>query len=87
MALSGVVRAEYDQAMQIVTGTVVEGKIVLEGASFPEGTAVVVLARDSEPLVRLSPELLAELDEALAEADREDGLPADAFLESLKKYG
>jgi hypothetical protein len=35
--------------MQIVTGTVVEGKIVVEGVSFPEGTAVVVLAKaDSE---------------------------------------
>jgi hypothetical protein len=73
--------------MQIVTGTVVEGKIVLEGVSFPEGTTVVVLAKDAEPTVRLSPDLLAELDQALAEADCEDGISADTFLESLKKYG
>ncbi|MGB0129508.1 MAG: hypothetical protein WBP72_17845 [Rhodocyclaceae bacterium] len=73
--------------MQIVPGTVVEGKIVLEGASFPEGTTVVVIAKDAEPAVRLSPDLLAELDQALAEADSEDGIPGDTFLESLKKYG
>jgi hypothetical protein len=73
--------------MQIVTGTVVEGKIVLEGVSFPEGTTVVVLAKDAEPTVSLSADLLAELDQALAEADSEDGVPAGTFLESLKKYG
>jgi len=73
--------------MQIVTGTVVGGKIVLEGASLPEGAVVTVLAKDSEAIVRLSPVLQAELDEALDEADREEGISGDEFLERLKKYG
>jgi hypothetical protein len=73
--------------MQIVTGTVVGGKIVLEGASLPEGTVVTVLAKDSEATVRLPPSLQAELEEALDEAEREEGISGDELLEKLKKYG
>ena len=54
--------------MQIVTGTVVEGKVVLDGASLPEGTVVTVVAQQS---VRLPPHLQAELEEAIDDADRE----------------
>ena len=79
--------AAYHHAMQIVTGTVVGGKIVLEGASLPEGTAVTVLAKDSEAAVRLSPSLQAEFEEALDEADREEGIAGEELLERLKKYG
>jgi len=41
--------------MQVATGTIVEGKIVLEGVSLPEGTVVTVFAKDSEATVRLPP--------------------------------
>lgn len=34
--------------MQVVTGTVVGGKVILEGASLPEGTVVTILAKESE---------------------------------------
>lgn len=73
--------------MQIVTGTVVDGKIVLEGVSLPEGTVVTVLAKDSEGIVRLSRSLRAELEEALDEGDREEGIGGDELLERLKRYG
>lgn len=73
--------------MQIATGTVVGGKIVLDGASLPEGTVVTVLANDSEVKIRLSASLQAELEEALDEADRVEGISADELLERLKKYG
>ena len=72
--------------MQVVTGTVVEGKVVLEGASLPEGTVVTILAKDSEATVRLPPKLQAELEEALEEADREEGVPSEELLEKLRKY-
>lgn len=73
--------------MQVATGTVVGGKIVLDGASLPEGTVVTVLANDSEVRVRLSASLQAELEEAIDEADRVEGISADELLERLKKYG
>ena len=73
--------------MQLITGTVVQGKVVLEGASLPEGAHVAVFAKDSDAVVRLLAPLQAELEEALAEADREDGISGDEFLERLRKYG
>lgn len=73
--------------MQVVTGTVVEGKVVLEGVSLPEGTVVTIFAKGSEVTVHLPPALQAELEEALQEADREEGISGDELLEKLQKYG
>jgi len=70
--------------MQVATGTVVEGKIVVEGLSLPEGTLVTVLTRDIEPTVRLSPQEEAELLDALDEADREEGISAEELFERLR---
>ena len=84
--LSTLGAAAYYRVMQIVVGTVVAGKVVLEGASLPEGTVVTVLAKDTDATVRLSPSLQAELEEALDEADREEGISGSELLERLKKY-
>ena len=74
--------------MQLVTGTVVEGKVVLSGATLPEGAVVTVLAQDSQPIVKLPAHLQAELEDALAEADREEGISAEElFSELAKKRG
>ena len=73
--------------MQVATGTVVEGKVILEGVTLPEGTIVTVFAKDSEARVCLSPALQAELEEALEDANREEGISGDALLEKLQKYG
>ncbi len=59
----------------------------MEGVSLPEGTVVTILAKSSEATVRLPPDLQAELEEALAEADREEGISGDELLEKLRKYG
>lgn len=72
--------------MQVVTGTVIGGKIVLEGASLPEGTIVTVFAKDSAATVRLPPALQTELEEALEEADREEGISWDELSRRLQKY-
>lgn len=74
------------QAMQVVTGKVVGGKVVLEGASLPEGTVVTIFAKESEAMVRLPPALQAELEQALEEADGEEGISGDELLEKLRKY-
>ena len=73
--------------MQLFTGTVIGGKVVLEGVSLPDGTVVTIFAKDSEATVRLPPALQAELEEALEEADREEGIPRDDLLDKLRKYG
>ena len=74
--------------MQVVKGTVVGGKVVLDSGSLPEGTEVaVVVAAVRERSVRLSPYLQKELEDALDEADREDGISAEELFAELRKYG
>lgn len=73
--------------MQLVTGTVVEGKVVLSGATLPEGALVTVLAQDAQPSVKLPAHLQAELEDALAEADREEGISADELFTLIKQQG
>ena len=73
--------------MQLATGTIVEGKVVIEGLALPEGTVVKVLTRDEEESVRLSQADEAELHEVLDEADREEGISAEELFARLKRFG
>ena len=73
--------------MQLATGTVIDGKVVVEGLALPEGTVVTVLTRGDEETVRLSPADEAELLEALDEADREEGISAEELFTRLQRFG
>jgi hypothetical protein len=56
--------------MQLATGIVVKGKVVVEGEPLPEGTVVTILAREADKTFEVPPELEAELAASIAEADR-----------------
>ena len=73
--------------MHVATGTVVEGKIIVEGLSLPEGTVVTVLSPDDASVVQLPPALEMELVEALEEADQEEGGAGPEFFETLRRFG
>lgn len=73
--------------MQVIKGTVVEGKIVLSQGSLPEGVEVGVFVARQEGSVRLPAVLQKELEDALDEADREDGISAEELFAELRKYG
>jgi hypothetical protein len=77
---------EYYFAMQLATGTVVNGKVVVEGLDLPEGTVVTVLTRDEEPSVDPSSEEEAELLAALGEANREEGISAEELFVRLRRF-
>ena len=70
--------------MQLASGTVINGKIVVEGLSLPEGSVVTVLTRDDEHAVQLSPANEVELLDALDEADREEGVSAQELFARLQ---
>jgi hypothetical protein len=72
--------------MQVLKGTVVGGKVVPESGSFPEGAEVAVFVPEVGS-VRLPPHLQRELEDALDEADREDGISAEELFAELRKYG
>ncbi len=73
--------------MQVATGKVIDGRIVLEGTSLPEGAVVTVFAANVETTIRLSPTESAELESALNDADFEEGITAEELFERLQKYG
>ena len=73
--------------MQVVKGTIVGGKVVLDQGSLPEGAEVGVFVAREERSVHLSPILQRELEAALDEADREEGISAEELFAELRKYG
>jgi hypothetical protein len=73
--------------MKVATGTVVDGKVVVEGESLAEGSKVTVILREDEESFDLTPEEEAELLASIAEIERGDCIPADDLLERLRRFG
>ncbi|HET8832680.1 MAG TPA: hypothetical protein VFN86_11440 [Casimicrobiaceae bacterium] len=69
--------------MGIVTGTVVAGKVVIEGFDLPEGSRVTVLTPEPSGEVQLTPEEEAELLKAMAEVDRGETISAEELFARL----
>ena len=71
--------------MQVATGTVVDGKIVVEGAQLPEGAVVTVLSRGANERFSLTAEQENELLEAMAEIERGEFVTLEELVSSLPK--
>lgn len=71
--------------MQVATGTVVAGRVVVEGMELAEGEIVTILTREPDKEVHLSAEEETELLEAVAEADRGDTISADELFARLNR--
>ena len=75
----------YHRSMQLATGTVVGGKVVVEGDPLPEGTIVTILAREADETFEVPPELEAELLESIAQAERGETISAEEMFERLRR--
>ena len=71
--------------MQVATGTVVAGRLVVEGLDLPDGETVIVLTRETEEEVHVSSDEEAELLEAIAEADRGATISAEELFTRLDR--
>ena len=69
--------------MQVITGTVVNGRVVVQGAELPEGMLVTVLTRGENESFVLSASDEDELIEALAEIDRGECVSLEQLLRTL----
>jgi hypothetical protein len=69
--------------MQVITGTVVNGKIVVEGVPLAEGARVTVVARGADEDFALTNEQEDELLAAIAEIERGDSVSVADLLKSL----
>ena len=73
------------ESMQLATGIVVKGKVVVEGEPLPEGTVVTILAREADETFEVPPDLEAELLASIVEADRGETISADELIERLRR--
>lgn len=71
--------------MGIATGTVVAGKVQLDGIVLPEGAVVTVLTPDPTGDVFLEAEDEAALLEAIAESERGETISPEELFERLDK--
>jgi hypothetical protein len=71
--------------MGIARGTVVAGKVQLDGVALPEGSVVTVLTPDSSDEVVLDADDEAALLEAIAEADRGETISPEELFARLSK--
>ena len=71
--------------MRIVTGKVIDGRVVVEGEPLVEGATVTVLALDDDDEFELDAAAHADLVAALQEADRGEGVDGTALIEQLDR--
>jgi hypothetical protein len=69
--------------MQVATGTVVNGKIVLEGVPLAEGAVVTVVSRGADESFLLTEAQENELLAAMAEIERGEYVSLEELLQSL----
>jgi len=69
--------------MKVATGTVSDGRIVVEGNPFAEGERVTVLGDDADGTFTVSPEEKRLLLAAIAEADRGEFVDGEELLAEL----
>jgi hypothetical protein len=72
--------------MQVTTGKVIGGKVVVDGAPLIEGSTVTVLSRGPKAPFALSPEDERELREAITEIERGDFITPEQLNESLRQF-
>ncbi|MDO9048191.1 MAG: hypothetical protein Q7U66_10705 [Methylobacter sp.] len=72
--------------MQVATGTVVNGKIVLEGVSLTEGAVVTVVTRGADESFLLTEAQENELLAATAEIERGEYVSLEELLQSLPAH-
>jgi hypothetical protein len=73
--------------MKVATGTVIDGKVVVEGESLAEGTKVTVVLREDDESFDLTPEEEEELLASIAEIERGEYITAEELLERLRRFG
>lgn len=73
--------------MKVATGTVVDGKVVVEGETLAEGSTVTVLLREDDEGFVLTPEEEEELLESIAQIERGEFVSGEQLLERLRRFG
>ena len=69
--------------MQIASGKVVQGRVVLD-TELPEGASVTVIAADGDETFEVDTATEKKLLDAIAECDRGETIPLDRLLSEMR---
>jgi hypothetical protein len=69
--------------MEILSGRVINGRVDFGDVDLPEGATVQALILDDED--EMTPEQVAELEAALEEADRGEGISGEEMLRQMRE--
>jgi len=72
-------------AMQIASGKVIDGRVVVE-AELPEGADVTLIAVDGEETFEVSPQLEAIILDSIAQGRRGEVVDAEDLLRELRSH-
>lgn len=75
------------EAMKVATGTVIDGKVVVEGEALAEGSTVTIVQREDDESFELTAEEEAELLASIGEIERGEYITQDQLLERLRRFG
>jgi len=73
--------------MKVATGTVVDGKVVVEGEALAEGSTVTVVLREDDETFELTAEEEAELLSSIADIERGEFISEEELLHRLRRHG
>ena len=73
--------------MKVATGTVVDGKVVVEGETLAEGATVTVLLREDSETFELTPDQEDEILESIASVERGEFISGEQLLDRLRRFG
>lgn len=73
--------------MKVATGTVIDGKVVVEGETLAEGSTVTVVLREGDETFELTAEEEAELLASIAQIERGEFISGEELLERLRRFG
>ena len=72
--------------MKVATGTVVDGKVAVEGETLAEGSTVTVVLREDDEAFELTPEEEAELLESIAAIESGEFVSGEQLQERLRRF-
>ncbi len=75
------------EAMKVAAGTVIDGKVVVEGEALAEGSTVTIVQREDDESFELTAEEEAELLASIGEIERGEYITQDQLLERLRRFG
>ncbi len=73
--------------MKVATGTVVDGKVVVEGEALIEGSTVTVVVREDDETFELTADEEAEFLASIADIERGEFISGEELLQRLGRFG